>query len=63
VWAVTLAQAVLMVLWKLLPRSHAGDIEKLVVYVMALAVVGQIAHLGLLPRTRAILPGEAMMAD
>ena len=63
VWAVTLAQALLMALWKILPRSHAGDIVKLLAYVAALAAVGQVAHLGLLPRTRAILPGEAMVAD
>jgi hypothetical protein len=63
VWAVTLAQALLMVLWKLLPRTHVADIAKLLVYVAALAAVGQVAHRGLLPRTRAILPGEAMVAD
>ncbi len=34
VWAVTLAQALLMVLWKVLPRTHVGDIVKLVVYVI-----------------------------
>ena len=37
VWAVTLAQGVLMALWKLLPRSHEADIIKLVVYLIVLA--------------------------
>jgi hypothetical protein len=63
VWAVTLAQALLMVLWKLLPRSHTADIVKLVVYVISLALLGFAARFGLLPRTRPILPGELMVAD
>jgi hypothetical protein len=63
VWAVTLAQAFLMVLWKVLPRSHVGDIVKLVVYVVLLALLGLAARSGLLPRTRPILPGELMVAD
>ncbi len=63
VWAVTIAQAVLMVLWKALPRGHAGDVVKLVVYGVVLAAVGMMARAGMLPRTRAILPGELMVAD
>jgi len=63
VWAVTLAQAVLLVLWKALPRSHAGDIAKLAVYTIALALLGLSARSGMLPRTRPILPGELMVAD
>lgn len=63
VWAVTLAQALLMVLWKVLPRSHVADIVKLVVYLISLALLGWSARSGLLPRTRPILPGELMVAD
>ena len=63
VWAVTLAQTLLMILWKLIPRSHAGDIVKLAVYVAALAALGVCAANGLLPRTRPIVPGELMVAD
>ncbi len=63
VWAVTLAQALLMLLWKLLPRTHAADAAKLCAYVAALALVGLWARLGLLPRTRPIVPGELMAAD
>ncbi len=33
VWSVTLAQALLLVLWKALPRSHGADIAKLAIYV------------------------------
>jgi hypothetical protein len=63
VWAVTLAQALLMVLWKLLPRTHAADLVKLTVYFAALGLLGFSARIGLLPRTRPILPGELMVAD
>jgi hypothetical protein len=63
VWAVTLAQTVLMILWKALPRSHTGDVIKLAVYVIALVALGMCARSGLLPRTRPILPGELMVAD
>jgi hypothetical protein len=63
VWAVTLAQTLLMVLWKTLPRTHVADVVKLVVYVAALVALGVCASLGLLPRTRPILPGEIIVAD
>jgi hypothetical protein len=63
VWAVTLSQTLLMILWKLLPRSHSGDVIKLSVYVAALIALGLCAANGLLPRTRPIVPGELMVAD
>lgn len=63
VWAVTLAQTLLMILWKLLPRTHTADVVKLVAYVAALILLGIGAVLGLLPRTRPIVPGELMVAD
>jgi hypothetical protein len=63
VWAVTLAQALLMVLWKVLPRTHSADIVKLAVYLISLVLLGLSARSGLLPRTRPILPGELMVAD
>jgi hypothetical protein len=63
VWAVTLAQTVLLILWKTLPRTHSADIAKLGVYVGALAALGWCAHLGMLPRTRPIVPGDLMVAD
>lgn len=63
VWAVTLAQTALLVLWKTLPETHSTDLAKLAVYVIVLAGVGTAAWLGLLPRTRPILPGELMLAD
>jgi hypothetical protein len=63
VWAATLSQALLFVMWKALPRSHWADIVKLGAYVAALVLIGASATGGLLPRTRPILPGELMVAD
>jgi hypothetical protein len=63
VWAVTFTQTISLILWKLLPRGHAGDVAKLVAFVLALSGAGIAATLGLLPRTRPILPGELMVAD
>ncbi len=63
VWSVTVAQTVLLLLWKTLPRNHTTDIVKLVVYTLLLAVMGNFARLGYLPRTRKIVPGEWAVAD
>ncbi|HXJ43998.1 MAG TPA: hypothetical protein VNH18_32225 [Bryobacteraceae bacterium] len=63
VWAVTLAQTLLMILWKVLPRTPETDVVKLVAYVAALAGLGICAAMGLLPRTRPILPGELIVGD
>lgn len=63
VWAVTAAQAVLLLFWKTLPRTHAADVLELTAFVAVLVVVGGAALIGVLPRTRAILPGEMMVAD
>jgi len=63
VWAVTIAQPVLWLLWKVLPRSTAFDVIKLAVFVGILAFVGNLARLGALPRTRPIVPGELAVSD
>ncbi len=63
VWAVTAGQTALLVLWKTLPRTHAADMAKLVVYVSILITISLAAARGMLPRTRPILPGELMVAD
>jgi hypothetical protein len=63
VWSVTIAQSVLLVLWKLLPRTHATDVVKTVAFAGALILAGTLAAFGRLPRTRPILPGELMVAD
>jgi len=58
VWAVCIAQPVLWFLWRVLPRTQALDIFKLAVSIGVLAYDGNKARLGLLPRTRPIVPGE-----
>ena len=63
VWAVTIAQPVLWFLWKALPLTRLSDAAKLIVFWSILAVVGDLARRGVLPRTRPILPGESMVVD
>jgi len=63
VWAVCFAQPVLGVLWKLLPRSTGADAIKLAAFAGVLLIVGMMAHRGILPRTREIVPGEWAISD
>jgi hypothetical protein len=63
VWAVAIAQPVLWLLWKVLPATRLGDAAKLLAFVAILIAVGQISRLGMLPRTRPIVPGELAVSD
>lgn len=63
VWAVSVAQPVLGILWKVLPRTHSGTLLKLVIFSGILALMGILAYLGRLPRTRPIVPGELAVSD
>jgi hypothetical protein len=63
VWAVCIAQPILWVLWRVLPRSTSGDVLKLVAFIGIVAYVGNMARRGLLPRTRPIVPGELAVSD
>jgi hypothetical protein len=63
VWAVAVAQPILWLLWKVLPHTRPADALKLVVFVSILAIVGHMSRLGLLPRTRPIVPGEWAVSD
>jgi len=63
VWAVLIAHPALWVMWKLLPATRAGDIVKLTMFVAILGFVGRLSRLGLLPRTRPIVPGELAVSD
>ncbi|MFZ0661092.1 MAG: hypothetical protein WAM66_00230 [Acidobacteriaceae bacterium] len=63
VWAVTLAQTLLLALWKILPQTRAASAIKLAVFAVALAAMGLAACRGLLPRTRPIVPGDSIVAD
>jgi hypothetical protein len=63
VWAVTMAQALLLVLWKLLSMTRTATLVKLGMFVGVLVMMGVAAYRGALPRTRPIVPGESMVAD
>ncbi len=63
VWAVCAAEPILLLLWKLLPRGHPGDIAKLAVFSGLLAGMGALACRGALPRTRPIIPGDWAISD
>jgi hypothetical protein len=63
VWAVTVAQTLLLALWKVMPQTQMTSAVKLVVFVGALLLMGFATYRGVLPRTRPILPGESMIAD
>ena len=62
-WAVTIAQPMLGIMWKILPPGIPFDVVKLVVFTGILVIVGWSARLGLLPRTRPIVPGELAVSD
>jgi hypothetical protein len=63
VWAVSIAQPILWLLWRVLPRTRTFDAIKLAVFVAVLAWIGNLARRGLLPRTRPIVPGEIAVSD
>ena len=63
VWASCVAQPVLGILWKTLPRDRVADVAKLVVFTGLLTFFGLLARRGLLPRTRPIVPGELAISD
>ena len=63
VWAVCMAQPVLLVLWNVLPQTRGGDLFKLVAFASTLGFVGWLASRGVLPRTRPIVPGELAVSD
>jgi hypothetical protein len=63
VWAVCVAQPVLLVLWKLLPHARWADAVKLAVFCGVLAVMGELARRGKLIRTRPVRPGELAVSD
>ena len=63
VWAVVIAQTLLLAVWKTLPPTRTAAAIKLVAFVGALLLVVRAAYRGALPRTRPIVPGESMVAD
>ncbi|MGH9254472.1 MAG: hypothetical protein ACRD3C_07865 [Vicinamibacterales bacterium] len=63
VWAVAIAQPVLWVMWNVLPVSRTADAAKLAMFVGILVAVGYLSRLGVLPRTRPIVPGQLAISD
>jgi len=63
VWAVCVAQPVLGLMWKVLPRGRVTDAVELLIFTGILAFIGNLARLGRLPRTRPIVPGESAISD
>jgi hypothetical protein len=63
VWAVTAAQTVLLILWKILPQNQTTSQIKLGAFLATLAFMGLLAYNGKLHRTRPIIPGDLMVAD
>jgi hypothetical protein len=63
VWAVTVAQTLLLAGWKILPATRAASVAKLGLFAGTLLLMGLAARRGALPRTRPILPGESVVAD
>jgi len=63
VWAVVVAQAALLAVWKTLPNTRTASLIKLGVFTVALLLMALAAYRGALPRTRPIVPGELMVAD
>lgn len=61
VWAATVAQTLLLALWKTLPQTRTASLLKLLVFVGALLLMGLAAYRGALPRTRPIVAGEMMV--
>jgi hypothetical protein len=67
VWAVSISQTVLLIVWKLLPSAvgptQQGSQIKFLTFATSLLIMGLIAWRGRLPRTRPIVPGEVMVSD
>jgi hypothetical protein len=63
VWAVVVAQIVLLVFWKTLPQTRSASVAKVGIFSGALLLMGLAAYRGVLPRTRPIVPGELIVAD
>lgn len=63
VWAVSVAQPVLFLMWKALPLTRTADATKLAVFLAILTAVGHLSRRGRLPRTRPIVAGEWAISD
>jgi hypothetical protein len=62
-WATCIAQPALWLMWYALPDTRVGNSLKLILFLGILALVGNLARLGRLPRTKPIVPGELAVSD
>jgi hypothetical protein len=60
VWAASVGQTVLLILWKSLPRTQEANFVKLIGYIVTLAFMAYLAANGKLHRTKPILPGDVI---
>jgi phosphoglycerol transferase MdoB-like AlkP superfamily enzyme len=60
VWAASVGQTVLLILWKSLPRTQEANMVKLIGYILTLAFMAFLAANGKLHRTKPILPGDVI---
>jgi hypothetical protein len=60
VWAASVGQTVLLILWKTLPRTQEANMVKLLGYIVTLIVMAFLAANGKLHRTKPILPGDVI---
>jgi hypothetical protein len=63
VWAVSVAQPILGLMWVWLPKNPQTNIVKLVVFLGILAFMATLAYFGRLPRTAPIVPGQLAVSD
>jgi hypothetical protein len=63
VWAVSVAQPVVALLWLWLPMNRTTTIIKLAVFLGILGLMGMLAYFGRLPRTAPIVPGQLAVSD
>ena len=63
VWAAMIAQPVLWLMWKTLPRGRVEDSAKFAIFAGLLAGAAALSYFGRLPRTNPILPGSSVVAD
>jgi hypothetical protein len=63
VWAVVVAQTLLLAVWKTLPNTRTASLIKLAIFCATLLLMAHAAYRGKLLRTRPIVPGDSMVAD
>ncbi len=63
VWSVCMAQPVLWLAWRALPKGRTFDTVRLLIFLGVLAWGAWLSVRGILPRTRKVKPGELAVSD